>query len=221
MRPISLLPLAVLVGLSACDSTKVAQLTGVRPMSAPACSAESEPACPSVAVAGPPAAPAQAPVPAIPAPAMVAESDTCAPVTPKPTSNCVHDPVPTGAADAGQHDNVHHDLSAPRVIVIHKTYYIGGTRHKRRTPPAQKRFYLDSGLPEYPKVYVRREIDRTPWSRPLGNGYGRMDSPSTGYNGPYGEGQSPTGDCLCASSAAGRDREGYLIWPGKTEVRSQ
>jgi len=54
--------------------------------------------------------------------------------------------------------------------------------------------------------YERRES-----SHSSGGGYGSSSSSSSSYERGYDQG----GDCGCRTPAAGRDRQGFLTWPGK------
>lgn len=114
-------------------------------------------------------------------------------------------------------------------------------------PQPQQPVYVQT---HRPAIYVDREIDRTStaYGRQVYNRYARSPGPavvyrqehraysggrqeqysyeqrSSGhrYNSGYQQGyRGEANDCNCEGApAAGRDRSGYLTWPGKTEARN-
>ena len=203
MRMTSLLPLIALLGLGACDSAKLAELTGVKP-SAAACASNALPAC----------APGRGAAPPTMAPE--AEKDTLAPAVQQ--TAYARDTV-RRTPSRSTHRVTHLRRAETRQV---STYVMADTQPQRvyDQPPRQD-------------IYVNQEIDRTAsvYGRQVYNTYARP----VVYNGLYREAQQgnsgvrqggyayhygnqgPYVDCPCDPPAAGRDRAGYLTWPGKTE----
>ncbi len=196
MRMTSLLPLIALLGLGACDSAKLAELTGVKPPAA-ACAPNPASAC---------------------APALGAAPSAMAPEAEKVAA------APAVQQTVYAQDIVRRTPNRPTRRVS----------HLRKGQYTQARPYV-SADPQPPRqdIYVNQEIDRTSsvYGRQVYNTYARPVI----YNGLYREAQQgnsgvrqggyayhygnqgPYVDCPCDAPAAGRDRAGYLTWPGKTE----
>jgi uncharacterized membrane protein YgcG len=260
MRLPALFALAALVGLSACDSAKVSELTGAKP--APTQIAA---ACPPAATAPacPPAQPAMAPEVAKPAPA-------AAPAPGAPQRIQSHAKARTWAQrrhvrQVKQTRQVvvkrHHAVQPP---VRHFAYAGGYTGEASASPRGEayvarhhERHYVhppvyarpneadvrqayryerrDDGYAQDNYRYERRESGHAPYvderrddgreayryerregSVERGGSSYESGSSSSGYSssgdvsgGGYGD------DCNCRPQAAGRDRQGFLTWPGK------
>ena len=285
MRLNSLLPFIALLGLTACDSAKVAELTGAKPAAtaSPACTTNPLPACAPGQGAAPGAmapegakgaAPAGTPAEAATASAS-GEAETG--VATDASAKAADDHFAAGGSAAGasrvntayaaashRHTFTHravrrvHVVRTRKVIVVRKNYYIHDTRYVTVDRPVYQPPQVVYPQPRQTEVYVDREIDRTSsaYGRQVYNRYSRSAAPPVVYHGlyrqdqrvytgvrqdgyayqqsgygyqsgsayRYGSGysqgyQGGAANCQCGAPAAGRDRAGYLTWPGKTESR--
>jgi hypothetical protein len=228
MRLPALFALAALVGLSACDSAKVSELTGAKPATTQIAAA-----CPPAATAAPacpPAQPAMAPEAAKPAPVAAA-----IPASAKPAAHPIQSHA-KARAWAQRHRQVkqvravkHHHAAKPPVrrFAYAERHY----EHRYVRPPVYAR--PDDGYGRQAYSYERREDGYAPYvdERRDDQAYryehreGSMErsGSSSSYEhreSGYSSGGSVSGggygdDCNCRPLAAGRDRQGFLTWPGK------
>ena len=219
MRLTSLLPFIALLGLTACDSAKVAELTGAKPAATAACTPSPVPTC--------------APAPGVAPTAMAPEGDKgaqvgtqvetttqAAPPSEDQASVKVQDdhfaapPTPAAYPTASRaysaaahryHYTRHavrrvHAATTRKVIVIRKNYYIHDTRYV----PVDRPVYQPPQVvypqaprppvyvqPQRPAVYVDREIDRTSsaYGRQVYNRYAHSAGPPVVYHGVYRQDQ--------------------------------
>lgn len=278
MRLTSLLPFIALLGLTACDSAKVAELTGAKPAATAACTPSPVPTCAPAAGVAPTAMPAEgdkgvqaaAPVQTETQVSEKVEDDHFA-APPAPPAYTKASRTYSAAAHRYQYTRHAvrraHTAKARKVIVVRKNYYIHDTRYVTvdrpvyqppqvvYAQPPRPPVYVQ---PQRPAIYVDREIDRTSsaYGHQVYNRYAHSAGPPVVYHGAYRQDQrvysgarqdqyvyeqrssgsgyrygSGSGaqqgyrggayDCNCVSMpAAGRDRSGYLTWPGKTESRT-
>jgi hypothetical protein len=252
MRLPALFALAALVGLSACDSAKVSELTGAKPATtqiAAAC-----PPAATVAPTCPPAQPAMAPEAAKPAP-VVAPGPAAAPA---PAAHRVKSHAKARAWAQRHHvrqvkQQRHARAHQPPV---RRFNYAGGytgaapqgetyveRRHERHYghPPVYAR--PDEGYGQHAYRYERREdgyaqddyryerresghppyvderADDRAYRYERREGSMERSGSSSSYESGYSSGGYVSGgyvdDCNCRPQAAGRDRQGFLTWPGK------
>jgi hypothetical protein len=244
MRLPALFALAALVGLSACDSAKVSELTGAKP--APTQIAAACPPATTVAPVCPPAQPAMAPEagkpaqPAAVAPAAVARIQPIArthapaqrrrlkvahhPVAPRP-----HPAPPvrrfayaggyTGETSRGEahlerHGRRHHpqayarpdEAYAYRYERHEDGYARDGDREERRE--AWHAPYVDEGRDDGAYRYEHHESS-------MERGGSSYEHRESGYSSDNSAAGGYADDCNCRPQAAGRDRQGFLTWPGK------
>jgi len=243
MRLTSLLPLIALVGLSACDSAKLAELTGVKPPAA-ACTPNPLPAC----APGTGAAPSAMAPEAAPAPIATAGLES-APVTGAMGRNERYSAMTSRTRGNGAYAAARHRAEARNAARRAHAQLArrGGSGH-RAYGGYEDRYgseYVSYDRPQVvyvqprrQEIYVNQEIDRTTsaYGRQVYNTYARPAPRPVAYNGLYREeqqtyytarqggyayhygDQTPYGDCNCERPAAGRDRSGHLTWPGKGEA---
>ncbi|WP_304165179.1 hypothetical protein [Phenylobacterium aquaticum] len=210
---LSLIPLtAALLALGACDS--VTRLAGLQ---------------------APPAAPACHPAPA--APQAAPACPTMSPEAPAPaTATAVIEPYPAGpyvtvertATRRVYHRVVAHRQQAQAITQVRRYVYArveqfaGGPRP---APPYD-------GQVDVPERHAYARVDtETRYSESARytlseeHGYAAQGGgyQSSGYamqGGGYGYGHAAGADCGCGPQpAAGRDRNGFLTWPGKSAAR--
>lgn len=247
MRLPALFALAALVGLAACDSAKVSELTGAKPATTQIAAA-----CPPAAAAPacPPVRPAMAPEAA--RPAVAAAGALVAQPAP-----AVHRIQSHAKARAWAHRHrvkqVRHVVAvkhrhAAQPPVRHFAYAGGYTgdeayverrdahppvyahpdeaygqhvrRYERRDESyAQDRYGYerrDSGHAPY--LDERRDDGRDTYRYERREGSVERSESASSYErreGGYVSSGSYGDDCNCRPQAAGRDRQGFLTWPGK------
>ncbi|OYU68783.1 MAG: hypothetical protein CFE28_01495 [Alphaproteobacteria bacterium PA2] len=223
MRLTPLLPLIALLGLAACDSAKVAALTGAKPV----------PTTASGAACTPNPLPACAPAPGAAPAAMAPEGDKVAVATgdagqamtgagANTAATTADDRFASTAATnstsrvntayaAANHRHtytrraVHRTQTAKarKVVVVRKNYYIRDTRYVTVDRPVyQPQPQVIYEQPRRAEVYVDREIDRTSsaYGRQVYNRYEHSAGPPVVYRGLYRQEQR---------AYSGARREGY------------
>ncbi|HEX5380546.1 MAG TPA: hypothetical protein VFW47_18355 [Phenylobacterium sp.] len=265
MRLPTLIALAALAGLAACDSAKRSELTGTRPepataqiAAAPTAGPQAVACPPTPAPACPPAAPAMAPeaakvpaaVPAAAAKVRRVKAHRAAWRAPAPRARHVHHraatmpPVrhyayaggytgrPAPAPDAhhgGGHMGGHHMgrfvhppvYARPGDSYGRDEQYSRSESYERRDEGVEGGYRYERREGDYdhaPYVEERREERRDGYAyerRESGSEHGawRYERRESGYSS--GGGGVRPDDCDCRPQAAGRDRMGFLTWPGK------
>lgn len=242
MRLPALFALAALAGLAACDSAKVNELTGAKPpvaATAPAaCPPTTAPACPPAQPVMPPEA-AKAPLPPAAAPAHHAKISRAAWTKPHAARHArravahhaTHLPPVTRNAYAGGYTG---ETAEYREHRHHERRYARPDEAPAQAYDRQERYYdrREDGYDRY--TFERREEGHAPYVEErdfdrYGNEayrYERREGGQDGYRYERHEAYSSGGgrvlpppprpdDCDCRPQAAGRDRQGFLTWPGK------
>lgn len=223
MRLTSLLPFIALLGLAACDSAKVAALTGAKPApttaSGAACSPNPLPACAPAPGAAPAAMAPEGDKVAV-APGDAGQAMTGAGAGAAATAaddRFTSTAATTGASRvntayaAASHRHtytrraVHRTQTAKarKVVVVRKNYYIRDTRYVTVDRPVyQQPPQVIYEQPRRAEIYVDREIDRTSsaYGRQVYNRYEHSAGPPVVYRGLYRQEQR---------AYSGARREGY------------
>jgi hypothetical protein len=255
MRLPALFALAALVGLSACDSAKVSELTGAKPAATQIAAA-----CPPAATAPaacPPAQPAMAPEAAKPAPAAAAPAAPAPQriqshaktrawaqrhhvrqvqqtrhvvmkrrhAAPPPVRRFAYAGGYTGEASAPPRGETYVERRYERRYVRPPVYARPDETYGRQTYRSERR---EDGYAQDNYRYERRESGHAPYVDERREGsversgssssyeHRESSSSSGGYaSGGYVSGGGYSDDCNCRPQAAGRDRQGFLTWPGK------
>lgn len=254
MRLLHLAPIAALLSLTACDSAKLADLTGAKPAPPPACSPNPAPAC----------APGQTAQTVQIAPSMTPEADRNAPAEAQVKATAINPPVTRTISHRAMHRYSSHrhvgrhgwaqarPIIVRKVIIIHEHRYVRDEDHSRHVyvnrpeEPMYEDHYdqgerggatsRDEGDDGYSYRQDRREdhdvrpppvvYQRHYAPQPQDQGVVRHEQHGAGY-GTSGSSYRQESrvmvaapvDCHCLSPAAGRDRAGFLTWPGKSEAQ--
>lgn len=241
MRLPAIFALAALAGLAACDRAKVNELTGAKPPVAAtvpaACPPAVAPACPPAQPAMPPEA-AKAPPPAAPVSAhgakvrraalakplaarhakrVVAHRRHIATRLPPVTRNAYAGGYTGEDGGYGEHRRYEHRYARPDEA------YERQERYYDRREDGYDRYTFERREDGHPPYVEERNLDRYGHEAYR---YDRREGSQDGYSYERPESYASGGghalpppprpdDCDCQPRAAGRDRQGFLTWPGK------